>query len=142
MFNRVRRGLPNPQRGLGSYTSSLSLHCFGPSQILFHGAKRALTGILQLRFSRRRFKPLSWHPQAGRGENRHMRRVPERLRAHTYYLLHPFASCSVRRTKSARHICSPLTHGVRRSNRPCKLIHSTAKPYRQTISEPTPKVNQ
>lgn len=47
---------------------SLSLHCFGPPQILFHGAKHPLPGISTAPISRRRFKPLSWHPDWARRE--------------------------------------------------------------------------
>lgn len=47
---------------------SLSLHCFGPPQILFHGAKHPLPGISTTPISRRRFKPLSWHPDWARIE--------------------------------------------------------------------------
>lgn len=65
---------------------SLSLHCFGPPQILFHGAKHPLPGISTAPISRRRFKPLSWHPDWARREKACDAHEHHQRHKHTYYL--------------------------------------------------------
>lgn len=66
---------------------SLSLHCFGPPQILFHGAKHPLPGISTAPISRRRFKPLSWHPGRAWRETGVWRTIGTATNnKHTYYL--------------------------------------------------------
>lgn len=76
---------------------SLSLHCFGPPQILFHGAKHPLPGISTAPISRRRFKPLSWHPDwAWREEACDAHQHRQRHKTHLLSLLREGpASCSV-----------------------------------------------
>lgn len=64
----------------------LSLHCFGPSQILFHGAKHTFPGISTAPISRRRFKPLSWQPRwacSWEPCDAHQHRQRQK---HTYYI--------------------------------------------------------
>lgn len=81
---------------------SLSLHCFGPPQILFHGAKHPLPGISTAPISRRRFKPLSWHPNWAWRETACDAHQHRQRHKHTYYL------CSERDRCPA--VCAVLTH--------------------------------
>lgn len=83
---------------------SLSLHCFGPPQILFHGAKHPLPGISTAPISRRRFKPLSWHPDWAWREKACDAHQHRQKHKHTYYL------CSERDRRPA--VCAVLTHTI------------------------------
>lgn len=101
---------------------SLSLHCFGPPQILFHGAKHPLPGISTAPISRRRFKPLSWHPDwAWREAACDAHQHHQKQQTHLLSLLGEGpASCSVCRAHSHRltvtnYIQWPLTR-VERSH--------------------------
>lgn len=84
---------------------SLSLHCFGPPQILFHGAKHPLPGISTAPISRRRFKPLSWHPDwAWREKACDTHQHRQKQQTHLLSLLREGpASCSV---------CSAYSHNI------------------------------
>lgn len=63
---------------------SLSLHCFGPSQILFHGAKHALPGISQLPSPDAGLSP-SLGTAAGHGEMACDVYQHHQRQRHTYY---------------------------------------------------------
>lgn len=124
---------------------SLPLHCFGPSQILFHGAKHPLPGISTASISRRRFKPLSWHPDWAWREKACDAYKHRQRHKHTYYLCSerdwcPAVLCTVltHTVLVSRapfcHVCPPLTR-VERSHINChKLVHSDAHSFIHQLS--------
>lgn len=73
---------------------SLSLHCFGPSQILFHGAKHALPGISQLPSPDAGLSP-SLGTHAGHGEMACDVYQHHQRQKHTYYLCSDFCSSHI-----------------------------------------------
>lgn len=107
---------------------SLSLHCFGPPQILFHGAKHPLPGISTAPISRRRFKPLSWHPDwAWREKACDAHQHRQKQQTHLLSLLREGpASCSV---------CSAYSHHLGLTG--CSsCIHSPLTWVRRVTHEP------